>query len=74
MWEDLKTFLFLIDISDKMSLDKFGLIKGFKYGFVVGLVALIIGGVANTAFGVPLTGIEFGAIGFGLGLAEGLLE
>ncbi len=44
-----------------MSMDKMGVIKGMKYGFVVGLVSLIIGGVANTAFGVPLTAVEFGA-------------
>lgn len=57
-----------------MSLDKLGLVKGFKYGFVVGLVGLVVGGVAAQAFGVPLTATEFGAIGFGLGLAEGMLE
>lgn len=58
----------------KMPMNKLGMVTGFKYGFLVGLVGLIVGGVANTAFGIPLTAAEFGAFGFAIGLAEGLME
>ncbi len=60
-----------------MSMDKMGVVKGFKYGFVLGLVGAIIGGVAVSAGWLSNTGLvasEFGGVGFGLGLAEGLLE
>ena len=60
-----------------MAFDRLGIVKGFKYGFVTGLIGAVVGGVAVAGGWLASTGLTapmFGGIGFAIGLAEGMLE
>lgn len=55
--------------------NRVGMVKGFAEGFKLFLVAAVIGGVLVATGSITiLTGLEWGAVGFAIGFAEGWLD